>query len=38
MDIIKDAAQNITSRLTWRTAGRDQAGSPSVLQVALGSS
>jgi len=26
MDIIKDAAQNITSRLTWRTAGRDQAG------------
>jgi len=26
MDIIKDASQNITSRLTWHTAGRDQAG------------
>ncbi len=26
MDIIKDAAQNITNRLTWHTAGRDQTG------------
>jgi len=26
MDIIKDASQNIVSRLTWHTAGRDQAG------------
>jgi hypothetical protein len=26
MDIIKDATQNITNRLTWHTADRDQAG------------
>ena len=26
MDIIKEASQNIASRLTWHTAGRDQAG------------
>jgi len=26
MDIIKDASQNIANRLTWHTAGRDQAG------------
>ena len=26
MDIIKEAASNIANRLTWHTAGRDQAG------------
>jgi hypothetical protein len=26
MDILKDASQNITDRLTWHTANRDQAG------------
>lgn len=26
MDIIKNAAKNIANRLTWHTAGRDQAG------------
>lgn len=26
MDIINDAARNIANRLTWHTAGRDQAG------------
>ncbi len=26
MEIIKDAAKNIADRLTWHTAGRDQAG------------
>lgn len=31
MDIITDAARNVSNRLTWHTAGRDQAGIASDL-------